>query len=331
LGLAGVAGELAKKPAAPKPPAFLNEADCDADFKVQGEYVGEVTAADGSKKKLAAQIIACGKGEFHSAFFPGGLPGDGWDGQTKIEKTPAKQGNIPVDGKTEGDKTVIDQVYKATIAGGVLTGQTDKGEKFELKRVARQSPALGAKPPEGAVVLFDGSNTDEWDKPNHMDDRKLLKAGCTTKRKFGSFTLHVEFLLPYKPGGRGQDRGNSGVYLQERYEIQVLDSFCLAGDDNECGGFYKQARPKVNMCLTPLTWQTYDVEFTAAKVDDGGAIVKPAMATVKHNSVVIHENQELKSGTGSAQKKQGPPVGGIHFQDHGNPVFYRNVWIVEKK
>src|SRR5688572_19817138 len=108
-----------------KPPRveFIEPDNAGPDFKVQGEYVGEVAAADG-KKKLGAQIIACGNGEFHAAFFPGGLPGDGWDEKTKVESKPAKQGTVPVDAKTEGDKVVIATPYKATIQNEVLTGET---------------------------------------------------------------------------------------------------------------------------------------------------------------------------------------------------------------
>jgi len=301
------------------------------DFKIQGEYLGEVARTDGTKQKLGAQVVACGKGKFHSAFFPGGLPGEGWEGKTKIEKVPAKQGNITPDAETNGDKTVIEQVYKASISGETLSGETDKGEKFELKKVVRQSPTLGAKPPPGAVVLFDGTNSDEWDKKDHLDSRKFLKMGCSTKRKLQDFTLHLELLLPFMPEDRGQGRANSGVFLPRNYEIQVLDSFGLAGDNNECGGLYTLAAPKPNMCYPPLSWQTYDVEFEAAKFDaDGKTKTKNAVVTVKHNGVVIHDKFEIKKATNGA-KQELPAPAAINLQDHGNPVFFKNIWIVEKK
>jgi len=307
---------------------FIEPEGAGPDFLVQGEYSGELTAADGSKKKLGAQIIACGGGAFHSAFFPGGLPGDGWDGQTKVEKTPAKQGNLPADSKTEGDKTVITQVYSGTISGETLSGATDKGEKFELKKVTRASPTIGAKPPEGAVVLFDGSSVDKWN--GKMDERKLLKFGCSTKDKFKDFTFHIEFRMPFMPTSRGQGRGNSGLYLQNRYELQMLDSFGLAGDNNECGGFYTLASPKPNMAFPPLTWQTYDIDFTMAKFDGEGKKTSNAVVTVKHNGVVIHDKLELAKSTGGGQKET-PEGGAFQLQDHGDKVFYRNIWIVEKK
>ena len=206
-------------------------------------------------------MIALGGGKFHAVFEPGGLPGDGWNGKTKIE----------VDGKGEGDKTTFDgQDYTASFKGDgeALAGKGPGGE-FELKKVQRKSPTEGAKPPEGAVVLFDGTNTDAF-PGGHMDERHLLGSGPTGKQKFTDYTLHVEFLLPFKPYGRGQGRANSGVYMQNRYEVQVLDSFGLKGQNNECGGIYSNTAPTVNMCYPPLLWQTYDIDFTAARYDDAG-------------------------------------------------------------
>ncbi|MGV3533570.1 MAG: 3-keto-disaccharide hydrolase, partial [Chthoniobacteraceae bacterium] len=153
----------------------------------------------------------------------------------------------------------------------------------------------------------------------------------TTKDKYGSYTLHLEFMLPYRPDARGQGRGNSGVYMVDHYEIQVLDSFGLAGKDNECGGIYQKANPKVNMCLPPLTWQTYDIEFTKAETDADGKKIKNAILSVRHNGVPIHENLELTGKTGGARAEPEGTPGPIKLQGHGNPLQYRNIWIVEKK
>jgi hypothetical protein len=177
-------------------------------------------------------------------------------------------------------------------------------------------------------VLFDGANADEW-AGGHMKDGTLLAAGCKSKKKFGDYTLHCEFILPFKPLGRGQGRGNSGVYMQDRYEVQVLDSFGLAGENNECGGVYTKARPSVNMCFPPLVWQTYDIDFRAAKFDAQGKKVKNANLTVRHNGVLIHDQLEIDGPTGGGQPETAEP-GAIQLQGHGNPVFYRNVWIAEK-
>jgi hypothetical protein len=178
-------------------------------------------------------------------------------------------------------------------------------------------------------VLFDGKSADAWDD-GHMDERNLLAAGCKSKQSFTNFKAHFEFLLPFKPLGRGQDRGNSGVYLQDRYEVQVLDSFGLKGENNECGGIYTLAKPAVNMCFPPLAWQTYDMDFTSAKYDEAGKKIKNAVVTIKHNGVTIHEHFELKEPTPGNGKQEDPSGGPFQLQGHGNPVFYRNIWLVAK-
>src|SRR5215210_660061 len=121
----------------------------------------------------------------------------------------------------------------------------------------------------------------------------LAPGGHNLEKDFTNFLMHLEFLLPFKPLGRGQDRGNSGVFIQDRYELQVLDSFGLKGENNECGGIYTQHKPLVNMCLPPLTWQTYDIEFTPAQFDADGKKTKNGRVTVLHNGVKIHDNVEF--------------------------------------
>jgi hypothetical protein len=158
-------------------------------------------------------------------------------------------------------------------------------------------------------------------------DDEVLLAGTRSKDSFGDFTLHIEFRTPFVPKARGQARGNSGLYLQDRYECQILDSFGLEGADNECGGFYSIKAPDVNMCFPPLGWQTYDVDFTAARFD-GETKITNARVTVKHNGVTIHDDFELPNLTpgGAPYPGKGP----LQLQAHGNPVTYRNIWVVEK-
>jgi hypothetical protein len=289
------------------------------EFRLQGEFEGRPGAAT----KLGVQIIALGKGKFQAVFLPGGLPGAGWDRKTRIEQ----------EGRLEGANAVFPRPasggFEVVTDGQKLTGKNEKNEMIELQKVIRQSPTVGAKPPQGAIVLFDGSNADAWNG-GKLDARNLLVAGVLSKQKFKDFALHVEFTLPFMPDARGQGRGNSGVYMQNRYELQVLDSFGLKGEDNECGGIYHVAAPAVNMCFPPLSWQTYDIDFTAAKWDENGVKTQPATATIKHNGVTIHDKVEIKGPTGGGEKET-PSPGSIQLQNHGNPVFFRNIWIVEKK
>jgi hypothetical protein len=150
-----------------------------------------------------------------------------------------------------------------------------------------------------------------------------------TKEKFGDHQLHIEFRTPFMPKSFGQARGNSGVYVQSRYEVQVLDSFGLDGKSNECGGIYSIAEPAVNMCLPPLSWQTYDIDFTAARYNDSGEKTQNARVTVRHNGVVIHNNIELPHGT-PGRHAEGPGPDDLFLQDHGNPVAFRNIWLIKK-
>jgi hypothetical protein len=177
-------------------------------------------------------------------------------------------------------------------------------------------------------VLFDGSSVDKWENGKLVQDKWLGATNATTKQKFGDHSLHIEFRTPFMPEARGQARGNSGVYLQGRYELQVLDSFGLEGKNNECGGIYTIAEPIVNMCLPPLVWQTYDIDFTAARYD-GDKKTANARVTVKHNGVLIHDDLELSHGT-PGFRPEGPGKESLFLQDHGDPVVFRNIWIVEK-
>jgi hypothetical protein len=315
-----------KQPEKKKPdnPAFVEDFKAGPDVAIQGEYVD--TASD---EKLAAQVIADGDGQFTIKGFHGGLPGAGWDGKAAKEWK----------GKLEDGKVKFgDDHGQAVIADGKIT--VTVGDKtMTLNRTVRKSATEGAKPPEGALVLFDGTNLDQWTK---MDGKSppswvveggyaLVRGGdVVSKAKFnGPHTIHVEFNLPFMPKGRGQGRANSGVYVQNRYEVQVLDSFGLKGLNNECGGIYSQIAPKVNMCYPPLQWQTYDIDVTPAKYE-GGKKVSNTRVTVKHNGVLIHEDAEVKGPTGGGVAEDESPQG-IRLQDHGNPMRFRNIWVVEKK
>lgn len=303
----------------PQSGVYDDPAKVDADYAYQGEYSGEV---GDDKLKYGVQVIALGDGKFHAVGYPTGLPGDGWNRLAKIELDGEVKGGVLEFSGGEG-KGVFkgDGVAQLFDADGNMVG--------ELKRVNRESPTLGAKPPEGATVLFDGKSAENFEGGQVTADG-LLKEGVTSKLKYGSCQLHLEFRLPYMPKARGQGRGNSGCYLQGRYEVQILDSFGLEGKNNECGGIYSIKDPDQNMCFPPLTWQTYDIDYTAATFDDQGKKVKQATMTVKHNGKIVHENVTLDHGTTAAPVKEGPEPGPLYLQNHGNPVRFRNIWLVAK-
>ncbi|NLF06974.1 MAG: DUF1080 domain-containing protein, partial [Pirellulaceae bacterium] len=303
------------------------EAAKDPDFAVQGEYVGEGTWSDGEKVKVGAQVIALGNGQFDVVVYKGGLPGDGWKrGEPRFSLTGEQY--IALTKRLDKSTKLTGQDMAGQIDGSEMTIAGKDGKlELKLKRTVRRSPTEGAKPPEGAVVLFDGTSADNFLNGRMSKDNNLM-AEVETKQKFGDYTLHLEFRLSYMPEARGQARSNSGLYLHDCYEVQVLDSFGLEGENNECGGFYQLRKPDVNMCFPPLTWQTYDVEFIAPRYKDGKKVAD-AKVEVRHNGVLIHPKFDLEHGT-PGRKGEGPAPRPFHLQGHGNRVQYRNIWLVPK-
>jgi 3-keto-disaccharide hydrolase len=297
----------------------------DADYAIQGEYEGTVTL-DGGEKKVGAQVVAKGQGSFSIRVLIGGLPGAGWDGKTQLTATAKTyEGKVVTSG---GD-------FLGSIGDGKLSLQDPTKINGTLKRVERKSPTLGAKPPEGAVVLFGKSeDVETWNDAEiaKLSDGEFLSCkpgkNILSKQAFKSGKIHLEFRLAWMPNSTGQGRSNSGLYIQNLYECQMLDSFALKGENNECGGFYTQHKPSVNMCLPPMVWQTYDIEFTAAKFD-GDKRTDKARVTMFHNGVKIHDNIELPGPTPGGQKDESK-AGPLHLQWHGDPLVYRNIWVVGK-
>jgi hypothetical protein len=195
-----------------------------------------------------------------------------------------------------------------------------------------------APPPENAVVLFNGQDVANWTtrdgKPAgwKAQDGVLHVVPGTgdimTQERFTDFFLHLEFRCPAMPEAAGQAKGNSGVFLQGRYEVQVLDSYGLnipgLGD---CGGIYNQFSPLVNACRPAMEWQTYDVVFRAPRRGEDGEL-EGVRLTVLQNGVVIHNNIVLPGVTGAAIDEEVETPGPLLLQDHGNLVAYRNIWLV---
>jgi hypothetical protein len=282
-------------------PAITDPAQGGEEFQLQGEYAGE---------KCAAQIIALGDGKFRAVGWLNGLPGDAADAQRKGE----------IDGELkDGAVTFKNADWDVTLNSTGLQGTNTEGKTITLKKVERKSPTLGMEPPEKALIRFNGKSTEAFVKAE-LDENGNLKAGTSTKSEFGDFTMHLEFRVPFMPKSRLQSRGNSGIIRQDWFEVQVLDSFGLVPQINDCGALYNAHPPLLNMSYPPLSWQTYDIDYEGPKSKDG-ARIKEASITVKHNGVIIHDHAQVKMTDGRHP---------IEFQYHNNPVVYRNVWVVEK-
>ncbi|MCW3464728.1 3-keto-disaccharide hydrolase [Chitinophaga nivalis] len=194
--------------------------------------------------------------------------------------------------------------------------------------------------PDDAIILFDGKSLQQWENEKGGTPQWQVKNGALTvvkgagmiktKQQFEDFQLHIEWRTPAVVDGEGQGRGNSGVFLQEYYELQVLDSYNNRTYSNgQAGSFYKQKIPLVNASKKPGEWQTYDVIWTAPRFHADGSLQSPARATVLQNGVLVQNNVTLEGQTQYIGKpfyeKHGPKS--IALQDHGNPVSYRNIWI----
>jgi len=304
----------------PRDYAATRLSEVDEDFPFQGEYLGSIWTSSTTWSPIGLQVVALGNGEFMAVEYSGGLPGFGWDNTHRVMLEGRRDGNVV---------TLTGSPFQIEIEEGVaLVSHLHRGFALgTLGKHLRRSPTLGASPPPGAVVLFDGIDTGRL-KDVDLTEEGLLKEGAQTADAYRNYRLHVEFRLPYMPYARGQGRANSGVYLQSRYEVQILDSFGLEGAHNECGGLYKYRRPDTNMCLPPLRWQTYDIEFHAPRFDNSGNKMQHARLTVWHNGVIIHNNVEVERKTGGGAR-EGPKPLPIKFQDHRNPVRVRNMWLVE--
>ena len=317
------------------------------DYPFMGDWEGRWNRADGVyPPRIAAQVRPWKDGRYEIRFF------------TELHKGAPEY--VVIEAESARDALRFRHgSWSGSIEGDRFTGEgtlRDKHGRFEMKRVLYASPRLGARPPSGALVLFDGSDFDEWEMIARngktgpvtwkIDDGAMrivpeignhrIGASIGTKKTFHDFDLHIEFRLPLLPDNTDQRRGNSGVILEEFqfFEVQVLDTYALPGYYDECGAIYQIAPPKVNMCLMPRQWQSYDISYRAPRMNQDGRLTEAPRITVNHNGVLIHKDLELPYSDNALRVRRERPesrkVGRIKLQDHGYPVEYRNIWIVEK-
>ena len=243
---------------------------------------------------------------------------------------------------TDMKKIVL--LFISCLVGNILAAQT-KPEETEVWEPEPKviTGVVGDKPPSDAIILFDGSGFDAWRSTktkgvvewNREGEAMVVKAGkgaIETKQSFGDIQLHLEWRAPTVIEGEGQGRGNSGVFLQSRYEVQVLDSYDNRTYSNgQAGSVYKQHIPLVNAMNNPGEWQVYDIIYKAPFFNESGEKVSSGYVTVLHNGVLVQNHVEILGTT----EYIGPPKNVAHdkaplmLQDHGNPVAFRNIWVRE--
>jgi hypothetical protein len=328
--------------------------------EIQGNWVGEWTLDGGSGGKQTAKIVGLGKGEYQAAF-------TAYDGSEQQNETfrfvisgTAGQ-NDKVDFSTSinlGEKLGTFE-WTAEAQKGKLTGRyTNKKQYtggFTLKRVELRPEAVGAKPLPGAIVLFDGKDLERWSSPDGSPSPwkvadgavrvarrsvagKEVAANLVCREPFKDAEIHLEYRVPYLPETRGIERGNSGVFLQGRYEIQIVDSFGQPrevnnfgqlADDDSAGAIFKEVAPRENATLPPGQWQALDITFEAAKLDADGKVKQPALMTVRHNGVLIHDREKVSRPTQGAPVRDLKTASGLVLEDGGQPVEFRNIWMVK--
>lgn len=308
-----------------------NPANYPDNVPFMGDWVGKWVVGEEKHPELAACVVGMGDDEYQITLVP----------KLYVRTPPV----LTITVKAEGDILRYDDGnHWGEIKGDRFTGgrHDDDNSSFQLQPYKLEPSSMGAKPPRKAIVLID-EDFEEWRRFPRGVSWDILEGGILqanprlgsieTKRRFGDCRLHLEFRLPYLPEKRGQDRANSGVFLQDMYEVQILDSYGLPGYWNECGAIYRISAPYLNMCLPPLQWQTYDIEFRAARFDREGNLTENARMTVVHNGVLIQKDLEMPRGTSGHAKK--PPAlprerpDAIRLQSHENCVQFRNIWVEE--
>ena len=312
-------------------PAFtsIDEAVVDPSFAFVGEYEGSVRLTDSPRSVTAMSLHVNALGSngggddnrLTGVLLQGRLPGRPGAADNGTQLTGRRFGDDAALTGGRFDVVITNPGPEATAELRLPDG-TPRGR---LKKIDRGSPTLGQQPPPGAVRLFDGTGTEQL-VGGKLTPEGWLAEGTETVTAWDDFRLHLEFRLPYKPNAAGQHRGNSGVYLQSRYELQVLDSFGFVPAFNDIGALYRTKRPERIAARPPLTWQTYDIDFRSPKFA-GGTKVQPGRLRVWLNSVPVHSGIAIPRKTGAGQPEAGFPLP-TKFQAHKNPVAYRNIWLL---
>lgn len=296
-----------------------------------GQYTGTFFSDSVTQIPASADVIA--EGEDHYRIRINATSND-----------PDKAGaTVEVYASTSGYEALISSRsggyhWHGQIKNGHISLGSEYGQHIELDKVVRKSPKEGLEAPAGAVVLLpykQGAKADlsawtnqQW-KALDNGVMQVNKGATTTKELFGDIEhLHLEFKLPLEPLNRGQGRCNSGLFLNNLYEVQILDSFGLVETSGDCGSLYSIKRPDVNASLPPETWQTYDIEFRAPRLGDDGKVKEEARITVVLNGVKIQDNVAIPRPTANPNADQ-KPTGPIQLQDHSHPIQFRNIWLVK--
>lgn len=303
--------------------------------KLMGEYQGTWATQDGRKGRVIAQIRP--------------ISNNRYDGFVLFQRQKARVAAAKLVPAAEAEANATRFISESTkredggelfgaltvtsqLQAGKLTGQF-KGElgegNFEALLVDRKPKTLGARPLRGAIPLFDGKNAKGWETFNwRITPDGAMEAGPSdirTTDKYANYKLHIEFRTPYMPTALGQERGNSGVYLQSKYEIQILDSFGLYPlKKDDCGALYGVREPEPNACLPPMSWQTLDITYIQGNQKAG----ELPSVTVLQNGVTILDDVDIpgevvEPGTGGGDKEGGF----LRLQAHGAPVQFRNIWV----
>jgi hypothetical protein len=327
--------------------SFAEEADL-----IQGNWTGDWNLdKDAGGGKQTAKVVALGNGDYLGSF----TAYDGSEQQNETFKFNIR-GTADLDGNVHFETTI--QLggrlgtfeWKAVIKGGKFTGRYTNNKNytggFTLKREEKKVESLGMKPLPAAVVLFDGKTFNHW---RRLDDEKIaweivddamrinpstklkgeiIKSHLVSKQTFKSAQIHLEYRTPFMPGTRDQDRGQSGLFLNGCYEIQILDSFGVDASDEVAGAIFKRKAPTQNVSLPPREWQALDITYQGPKFGEDGKIKMAGEITVIHNDVMVLDRIRVQEPTDGAIRKPSTEPSGLILQDAGHSVEFRNIWLV---